>query len=103
MELAEAAVHAGPVDRLDIRHDRRIARPREDVGHVSIGAEHRDDAIAQDRAKLERALVRGARHEARTHSGRIEDLGDRLRRIHGPRRRAVVQVRVEQGHEARRR
>src|SRR6266851_3769135 len=53
VELTEAAVDAGPVDRFDVRHDRRIARPREDVGDAPIRAEHRDDAVAQDRAQLD--------------------------------------------------
>jgi len=37
--------------------DRWIACPREDVRGVSVRTQHRDDAIAHDRAQLERAFV----------------------------------------------
>ena len=96
VELAEPAMCALPVDRLDVRHDRSIAGPREHVRAVAVRAEHRDDAgLAEDRAQTERAFVGRARDEAGLDAELIEHGRDLLRRIRGPRFAAVVEMRVE--------
>src|SRR2546423_5796077 len=68
VELSESAMLAGAIRGLDVRHDRPIPRPREDVGAIAIRAEHRDDLVAEDRLEAERPLVRRARDERRRHA-----------------------------------
>src|SRR5207245_51064 len=90
VELAEAAMLPGAVRGLDVRHDRPVARPREDIRAVAVRAKHRDDTVAQDRLEPEGALVRRAGNESGGDAERIEERLDLLRRVRDPRLAAVV-------------
>src|SRR5206468_3734279 len=101
VELAEAAVDAAAVRGLDIGEDRKVPRPREYVRGVAVRAEHRDDALAEDRAEAERALIGRTRDERRADAERVEHRSDTFRRVGRPRLAAVMQVGVEDLERAR--
>src|SRR5205809_1928494 len=75
VEFAEPAMLPGAVRGLDVRHDRPVARPREDIRAVAVRAKHRNDTVAQDRLEPEGALVRRARYE---RGGDAEGVEERL-------------------------